>query len=208
MLTLLLTLIACSPDPAPGAWPPAVASQEDPTLPVTWSMKAKDGKIAVSWTITNAGTESVWLLDTDFVPVDGGYQRSERIITLPGEEPGLVRLTRGHLRPPEGQAEARPPTARELPPGQSRPGRGALPLPVASWHPVYLLPGLPEAPIRAVLELGVLVGPPPEGVEPFEEGARSVPEGLPLRPPTLAYVTAAQRLVRGAVQDLPSPTAP
>ncbi len=190
----------------PSGFPPAVEAAVDPNFPLTWSVEPKDGALSIRWKIQNNTDASVWLLDTDFVPVAAGYERQpDRITVLPGAERGLARLVRGHLRPPPGQGVAveYTPAARELQPGATQQGRAAVTLPLASWHPYYVLPPLPRGLERVVLELGMLVGDPPEGVDAWEGRFRSVPEGMPVKTPTLGYVVQRQRFVAGETLALP-----
>lgn len=209
LLQLLGLSSGCGDAPGaadPGAFPPAVESAVDAEFPLSWTLSSREGRLLVSWEIKNQSGAPVWLLDTDFVPETEGYRRDrDHIVTVPGAEAGLVRLVRGHLRPPPGQGVAveYTPAARELAPGASQRGEARPALPLTSWHPYYVLGALPRGLKRAVLEIGILVGDPPDGVEPWDLRYRSVPEGAPLKTPTLGYVVQRQRFIKGEVLALP-----
>lgn len=202
----LVTGCAATPEGSaePGAFPPPVSSAVDASLPVTWRIQAREGSLAIRYRVENHGPAAVWLLDTAYVPSEEGYKlEPDSITTVPGDEPGLARFVRGHLRPPEGQSVAveYAPAARELRPGAAAEGFARPALPLQSWHPYLALPPLPGDLTRAVLEIGLLDAPP-EGAEPWERRHRLLPGGAPLRTPALAWLVQHQRFIRGEILDL------
>ena len=209
-ITTSALLVACGGEPGarvpPAQASPAAEVKMDAEFPLTWTLTPQAGALSVTWHIENRTAASVWLLDEPYVPVVGGYERfPDRITALASErDPSLLRLVRGHLRPPAGQGVAveYTPVARALPAGASADGQATLALPLRPWHPYYTTFPWKTAPKRASLELGVLVGDPPEGVTPWEPFV-SVPDGAQLQVPSLGYVVQRQRLVAGEVKAIP-----
>lgn len=176
------------------------------SFPLTWTMTTASGGLAVTWHIENRSGADVWLLDTAYFPTATGYElQPQAISVMPSDEATLVRLVRGHLRPPPGQGVAveYTPVARALAAGASAEGEATVPLPLRPWHPSYTTFPFKTAPRQARLEIGVLQGEPPEGVPAWETRFATAVDGTPLKVPTLGYVVQRQVLVVGESKGIP-----
>lgn len=150
-------------------------------LTLEWSLQADPagGALLVHYALHNGGDAPVLVMDDMAVlGATSGYDAAPLAMNVSpdDEDPTLVHLSRGRVRPYGRPRMEIVPGVRPLPAGAELSGDARIPVPLQSWHPNDGYRALITTPTRASLRIGVLPGDTPTLERPLNGGTQRVAE--------------------------------
>jgi hypothetical protein len=159
----LLLLLACHPNP--GEAREAAMTKDD--LVLDWKMTLVDDghRLRIDYTVTNRGKQRIYLLDQ---LVAEKRLQPEATIVRNADAPQTVAFVRA-LEDPDGKVHriVRP-GARPVEPGKQESGVSLVDLPLHSWHNFGSVAPLKDVPTQAVLVVGYILDPGPDGFDEMQ----------------------------------------